>query len=67
MTSRSEEELSSLVVQGWMNVWGEFCELFNVSDVNCSVLRPHSVYTNYKSTKSVRRGVAISVSFGMMA
>jgi len=67
MTSRSEEELSSLVVQGWMNVWGEFCELFNVGDVNCSVLRPHSVYTNYKSTKSVRRGVAISVSFGVMA
>jgi len=32
MTSRLEEEMSSLVVQGWMNVWGMFCHLFTVAN-----------------------------------
>jgi len=51
MTSRSEEELSSLVVQGWMNVWGEFCDLFTVGDVTTDGVR-----TFWRQTQTNRYG-----------
>jgi len=56
MTSRSEEELSSLIVQGWMNVWGKFSTLFITSRVGLYGDAYRRGAAKYKTQRNQMRG-----------